>query len=632
MQILITGQKVKLSALTPRTQLQVQVHLQHPDIDLALFGLSADSQLVDDRYFVFFNQPASPEGAITLSGNPQQRTFSIDLHRLPGTVERLMFTATSDSQPVGAMSSGTVRLSDTSGPLAEYTLARAGSEKALMLLELYRHSGEWRVAAVGQGFSGGLKALIEHFGGEVTEPPASVEPPPPSPPVRPPPPSPVLSKLDLRKKSVSVVLTKAGIQGVQARVMVVMDASGSMDELYRSGTVQDTLERLIPVAMKLDDNEAMEFWYYASHFAQMGDLDEHSVIGLVGESRPQNQSGQSAAVKALGFGNNEPPVMRDVLDTHRTYHQQDRTVGAATMPTLVLFLTDGGIDAATSRQIEQLIKSSTGEPLFWQFVGLGRSGFGVLEKLDTLKGREIDNSGFFAVNDITKLSDDELYQRLLSQFAVWWQAWQRRKPSGTGTPTPSVSTPTARGSKVSAGRPVTLTKSASVSLQKAGTITTALEWKGNGDLDLYAFYVLKDGTVGKVYYKDKGRKSKPPYITLSGDSRTAGREEIILHRPELLAHVLIAAYSAVKNGLGSFASYKPQAVVTDNLGQQVIVPLLNRNHFSFWVAITKLDFTDSSQNAVSHVERYSGFMIENSPKLHANGTFEMNKGPVEFKK
>lgn len=631
MQTLTTGQKVKLSALTPRTQLQVQVHLQHPDIDLAVFGLTADSQLTDDRYFVYFNQPASPEGAITLTGTPQQPTFVIDLDRLPGTVERLMFTATSDSQPVSAMSSGTVRLSDTSGPLAEYGLARAGGEKALMLLELYRHSGEWRVAAIGQGFGGGLKALIEHFGGEVTDTPAPVVPPPALP-VSPPPPSPVLSKLDLRKKSVTVVLTKAGLQDVQARVMVVMDASGSMDKLYRSGTVQDTLERLIPVAMKLDDNEAMEFWYYASQFAQMGDLDEHSVIGLVGKSLPQNQSGQSAAVKALDFGNNEPPVMRDVLDTHRAYQQQDRSAGVTTMPTLVLFLTDGGIDVPISSQIEQLIKSSTGEPLFWQFVGLGRSGFGVLEKLDTLKGREIDNSGFFAVNDITKLSDDELYQRLLSQFAVWWKAWQRLKPSGTGTLIPSGSKPTTQGSKVSAGRPVTLTKSASVSLQKAATITTALEWKGMGDLDLYAFYVLKDGTVGKVYYKDKGRKSKPPYITLSGDSRTAGREEIVLHRPELLAHVLIAAYSAVKNGLGSFASYKPQAVVTDNLGQKVVVPLLNRNHFSFWVAITKLDFTASSENAVSHVERYSGFMIENSPKLHPNGTFEMNKGPIEFKK
>ncbi len=231
------------------------------------------------------------------------------------------------------------------------------------------------------------------------------------------------------------------------------------------------------------------------------------------------------------------------------------------------------------------------------------------------------------MNDIARLSDDELYSKLLSQFAEWWKAWQRRAPATPAPGKPKL----ARDKVVSAGQPVTLTKSASVSLQKAAILTAALEWKGTGDLDLYAFYVLKDGTTGKVYYKDKGHKNKPLYITLSGDSRNAGREEIVIHRREQLAHVLIAAYSAVKNSFGSFAS-KPQAVVTDNLGQKVVVPLLNKNHFSFWVAITKLDFTSAGENAVSHVERYSRFMIENSPKLDVNGTFEMNKGPIEFKR
>jgi hypothetical protein len=52
-------------------------------------------------------------------------------------------------------------------------------------------------------------------------------------------------------------------------------------------------------------------------------------------------------------------------------------------------------------------------------VGLGRSNYGVLERFDTLTGRRVDNVGFFAVNDISTVPDQELYDRLLSQFPAW---------------------------------------------------------------------------------------------------------------------------------------------------------------------------------------------------------------------
>lgn len=75
-------------------------------------------------------------------------------------------------------------------------------------------------------------------------------------------------------------------------------------------------------------------------------------------------------------------------------------------------------------------------------------------------------------------------------------------------------------------------------MQKGKKITVTLSWTGRGDLDLYAFYVLKNGTTGKVYYRDKGSAQAVPYITLSGDSRKAGKETAIIHLPEALAHVV----------------------------------------------------------------------------------------------
>jgi hypothetical protein len=90
------------------------------------------------------------------------------------------------------------------------------------------------------------------------------------------------------------------------------------------------------------------------------------------------------------------------------------------VPTLVLFFTDGGFTKRSA--IEKLMIRASSRPAFWQFIGIGRSGFGVLEKLDTMTGRTVDNAGFFSVNTVDSLSDAELYQLLLSEYPDWLRA------------------------------------------------------------------------------------------------------------------------------------------------------------------------------------------------------------------
>ncbi|MCD0155806.1 VWA domain-containing protein [Deinococcus sp. 6GRE01] len=619
---LLKGQRLALGPQGQGLTLTVHTELDHPDVDLSLFALNDARTIQDDSYLTFFNQPTSPGGEVRMTATGSGTQFTIDLDRLPAWISRLVLCATSDSQPIGRLQRGQVTVTPSAGETLQLTLTPGGQELAVMLVEIYRHQGAWRVTAVEQGFNGGMAALVRSFGGDVAEEsPADASAPTPAPVS--PAPEPI-TKVELRKQQVSVVLTKAGVSGLKARVMVVMDASGSMGSLYSRGTVQETLERLIPVAARLDDNNAMEFWYYADRFARMGDLDEDSVLGVAGTQMPQ-VTGVVPAVKKIGYGNNEPPVMQDVLSVHREAAAEDRAAGLPTMPTLVLFITDGGISGGTSRQIEKIIKDTPREALFWQFVGLGRADYGVLAKLDTLQGRVIDNSGFFAVDDIDHVTDEQLYTRMLSEFAQWWKKW-----STLGLDSPPAA---PAGSRLPAAAPagtVSLKKNASVSIRKAQNITITLSWTGNGDLDLYAFYALKNGVTGKVYYKDRGSAAKPPYITLSGDSQKAGKETAVIHRPDELAHVVFAAYSAVSNGAGSFASYRPTTIFTDDLGQEVRAPVLGRNHFSFWVALSAIDLT-GTQARISHLERYSSFGTERSPLLQATGKLEMNRGVIEFK-
>lgn len=192
-------------------------------------------------------------------------------------------------------------------------------------------------------------------------------------------------------------------------------------------------------------------------------------------------------------------------------------------------------------------------------------------------------------------------------------------------PTPSPVQTTINVAKVE------LKKKQSINIQKSKMVTATLEWETNKDLDLYCFYVTTNGEIGKVYYKNLGSSKVSPYIVLDGDSQEPGKETIRIYRPEALKYVLFAAYSAVGNGIGSFYSMKAKAIVDNHMGSVVTAPLLEINDHAYWVCIAHIDFTNSNDMKISHVESYSKDHSEASPLLYENGKFRMDVGPIEFK-
>ncbi|OKK20689.1 stress protein [Streptomyces sp. CB00455] len=169
------GHKAKISDLTAGTDLYVGVQIAGPGLafDISCFGLDANEQLSDDRYFVFFNQPKSPEESIQLLGAQAGDTesFRVTLDRIPASIHKLSFTATIDG--AGQMSQigpGHIRIVAGGEEVVRYafTGAEFTTERAVMLGDFYLKD-VWRFAAVGQGFDGGLAALLENFGGEVAE-------------------------------------------------------------------------------------------------------------------------------------------------------------------------------------------------------------------------------------------------------------------------------------------------------------------------------------------------------------------------------------------------------------------------------------------------------------------------------
>lgn len=196
------GHKAKISDLTPGTDLYVGVQIAAPGLtfDISCFGLDANEQLSDDRYFIFFNQPKSPEESIQLLGaqSGDTESFRVTLDRIPAAIQKLSFTATLDgSGQMSQIGPGYIRIVAGGEEVVRYafTGSEFTTERAVMLGDFYLKD-VWRFAAVGQGFDGGLDALLKNFGGEVAEeeappaaapaaapgfaPPAQAAAPPPS--------------------------------------------------------------------------------------------------------------------------------------------------------------------------------------------------------------------------------------------------------------------------------------------------------------------------------------------------------------------------------------------------------------------------------------------------------------------
>ena len=207
------GQKSKLSDLDCGLSFNVDVDLRIGGAlaDVSCFGLDSAERLSDDRYMVFYNQLASPGEAVTLRLGGERVSFTVNLAALPESICKLVFTAAIDGgASMRSISGGSVTL----GGVAQFALAGGDfqDEKAVILAEVYRKDGVWRFGAVGQGFNGGLAALLAHFGG--SESGAAAPAPAPAPVAAPAAaPKVSLSKVTLEKRGDKISLEKTSAAG-----------------------------------------------------------------------------------------------------------------------------------------------------------------------------------------------------------------------------------------------------------------------------------------------------------------------------------------------------------------------------------------------------------------------------------
>lgn len=450
---LIKGQKIKLEQIISDVELSISCDIgiaSGSELDMCCLGVDKDGKLSDDRYFIFYNALNSPEGAIIKESS--SNIFHVNLNKVPDKIKRIVVCISIDGNAtMKDIQSGKLMFLNNNNIVAEYKMSREKytTEKSIILCEIYLKDGIWRLALVDSGFNGGLGDILRNYGGEesqesdvvenridgsnfvgsssnnvnvknnsmnqnsndiqkthtrtvhnIQEEPKKkiylekkkkVE-------------KIVLEKaphlIDLTKK-VTITLEKKKLEDVTASVVVVLDRSGSMNRQYKNGDVQRSMDKLLPIALMFDDDGELDTWTFAESAQHLSRITLDNISGYI-----TNESGGWKRWKVGGY-NNEPVVMKELINMYKDN----------VFPVYIIFISDGGIHS--KGPIKKLLIKSSVYPMFWQFVGIGGSNYGILEELDTMSGRVVDNANFFAIDNIDSLTDEQLYDKLLNEFPIW---------------------------------------------------------------------------------------------------------------------------------------------------------------------------------------------------------------------
>lgn len=148
------------------------------DLDASAFMLNANSKVLSDQHFIFYNNLKSPEGCVehtgdnlTGAGDGDDESIKIDLSKLPSGCEKITFVVTihdaeSRRQNFGQVRNAFVRIYDptTNEEILKYDLGEDFSiETAVEFGELYSKDGAWKFKAIGTGFAGGLQKFVDKY-------------------------------------------------------------------------------------------------------------------------------------------------------------------------------------------------------------------------------------------------------------------------------------------------------------------------------------------------------------------------------------------------------------------------------------------------------------------------------------
>jgi stress response protein SCP2 len=150
------------------------------DLDASVLCLNEQNRFTDNSNLVYFGNLRHKSGAIahlgdnlTGEGEGDDEQVVVDLPNIPDHLHKLVFVvniyqAYQRKQDFGQVENAFVRLVNMGNnqEIARYQLSGGeyGGKTAMVMAEIYRHQGEWKMAAIGNGFKvEGLEAIVQSY-------------------------------------------------------------------------------------------------------------------------------------------------------------------------------------------------------------------------------------------------------------------------------------------------------------------------------------------------------------------------------------------------------------------------------------------------------------------------------------
>lgn len=182
--ILAKGQKVSLSKFNSALDeidvcLGWDVSAQNYDLDSEAFLLGPNDKVIGDEWFVFYNQPCSPDGSVRHSGDNKtgegfgdDEIINIKLSRVNPSVSKIVFVVTINEAKqrnlnFAGVANAFIRVVDKNQnrELVRFNLTEYYSNVTSMMVgEIYKKNNEWRFNPIGNGTDDDLFGLCRRYG------------------------------------------------------------------------------------------------------------------------------------------------------------------------------------------------------------------------------------------------------------------------------------------------------------------------------------------------------------------------------------------------------------------------------------------------------------------------------------
>ena len=149
------------------------------DLDAAAFMLGENGKCITEKEFIFYGNLEHNSGAVkhmgdnlTGAGDGDDEQIIIDLAAVPQVYDKIVvvvniYQAVQRKQHFGMIKNAFIRIVDARNntELCKYDLSEDYSNMTAMIFgEIYRHNGEWKFNAMGQGTTDpGLGELANRF-------------------------------------------------------------------------------------------------------------------------------------------------------------------------------------------------------------------------------------------------------------------------------------------------------------------------------------------------------------------------------------------------------------------------------------------------------------------------------------